>query len=109
MLEMAEPITEQLMQLETEGIVDYDCLLHCELLVVAQLLCVISDKPRASEIVNYLKEGPNKYCRICDVCNNTLAVMCMHIIIHNSQRRVLHLLDWGGCIEVGPASGRLWR
>ena len=60
MLEMAEPITEQLMQLETEGIVAYDCHLHCEVLVVAPLFCVISDNPRASEIVNHLKGAPNK-------------------------------------------------
>ena len=44
-LEMAEPIAEQLLQLEREGMVVYDAHLEREVLLVAPLLCVICDNP----------------------------------------------------------------
>ena len=67
LLEMAEPIAEQLLQLEREGMVVYDAHLECEVLLVAPLLCVICDNPRASEVVNHLKGAASKFCRLCDV------------------------------------------
>ena len=48
-LEMAEPIAEELLHLESEGLTVHDAYLDCEVLVVAPLLCIICDNPRASD------------------------------------------------------------
>ena len=48
----------------------YDAYLECEVLLVAPLLCVICDNPRASEVLNHLKGAASKFCRMCDVRKN---------------------------------------
>lgn len=67
-LEMAEPIAEELAVLEHEGAEMYDAYNQENVLVVAPLLLVICDNPRASELVNHLGSGANKYCHLCEVC-----------------------------------------
>ena len=68
-LDMAEPIADELMHLENEGVVVYDAHLDCDVLVVAPLLCIISDNPRSSEVVNHLRGAASKFCRMCMVKN----------------------------------------
>ena len=44
-LDMAEPIVEELLHLEQEGTVVYDAYLESNVLVVAPILCAIVDNP----------------------------------------------------------------
>ena len=71
-LEMAEPITNELVHLEREGTEVYDAHLQCNFLVVARVLCAICDNPSASEMVNHMKGAAIKFCRICNVRNQHL-------------------------------------
>jgi hypothetical protein len=66
-LDMAEPIAEELLDLERKGTVVYDAHLDCQVLVVAPLLCVLADNPRASEVVSHLRGAAAKFCRMCMV------------------------------------------
>eukprot|EP00731_Ephydatia_muelleri_P012809 Em0007g119a len=59
------PIVEELLLLESEGIEAYDAFSDCQVLVVAPLICVICDNPRAKELCNQLASSTRKYCRIC--------------------------------------------
>ena len=63
-LDMAEPIVEQLLDLERDGTVLYHAHLDCQVLVVAPVLCILADKP---EVVNHLQGSPVKFCRMCMV------------------------------------------
>ena len=47
-LEMAQPIMNDLLKLEEEGLVTCDAYLREEVLVVAPIICLICDNPRAS-------------------------------------------------------------
>ena len=66
-IEMAPPIVEELKELESEGIEMFDAYLQTKVLVVAPVLCVICDNPRASEVTNTLGPGSRMFCRICMV------------------------------------------
>eukprot|EP00731_Ephydatia_muelleri_P013349 Em0007g659a len=65
MLSQSVPIVEELLLLESEGIEAYDAFSDCQVLVVAPLICVICDNPRAKELCNQLASSTRKYCRIC--------------------------------------------
>ena len=67
-LEMAKPIVDDLISLE-EGMVMYDAFLKEDMLVVAPVMSLLADNPRASELVNHMGSTTQKYCRICKVCN----------------------------------------
>ena len=45
----------------------YDAKSSERVLVVAPLMIVICDNPRASEVVNHLGSSANRYCRVCEV------------------------------------------
>ena len=66
-LELAEGFIEDLVKLESEGIVMYDAHLQSEILIIAPVIFIISDNPRASEIVSHMGNSANKYCRMCTV------------------------------------------
>ena len=66
-IEMADPIVDELLKLETEGLVTYDARLGQEVLVIAPVLCAICDNPRASEITNHTGSSSKKYYRMCQV------------------------------------------
>lgn len=66
-MEMMEPLAQELTLLETDGVVVHDAFLEEEVLVVAPLLCVICDNPWASQLLNHLTGSPKRYCRICMV------------------------------------------
>ena len=51
---MTPPIVDELKLLETDGIVAFDAFLQVKVLVVAPVMCVICDNPRASEVTNTL-------------------------------------------------------
>lgn len=68
-LDMARPISEELARLENEGVEMYDYQSQENVLVVAPLMLIICDNPRASELVNHLGSTANKFCRICEVCS----------------------------------------
>ena len=53
-LEMAEPIARELATLENEGFEVFDAYSNENVLVVAPLLLVVCDNPRASELLNHL-------------------------------------------------------
>ena len=50
---MAKPLVQELNILE-KGVIMYDSFLQDDILVVAPVLCIICDNPRASEIINNL-------------------------------------------------------
>ena len=67
MLQMAQPIVEELLLLQ-EGIEMYDACLQRNVLVLAAVLAFMGDNPRTSEILGHLLGSLNKFCRQCMVC-----------------------------------------
>ncbi len=65
---MAEPLVNDLMELESNGIIAYDGFLDCDMLLVAPVMAVLADNPRHSEIMSH--SSSKKYCRMCMVCGN---------------------------------------
>eukprot|EP00731_Ephydatia_muelleri_P034559 Em0065g20a len=65
-LEMAEPIARELATLENEGFEVFDAYSNENVLVVAPLLLVICDNPRASELLNHLGSAANMFCSLCE-------------------------------------------
>ena len=65
-LELAKPLVADLLKLE-RGVPVYDAHLKKNVLVVAPLLCLLADNPRASELLCHLGTTANCYCRICQV------------------------------------------
>ena len=64
-LDMAAPIAEELLHLETLGIDLFDTHLNQEIHVIAPLLLCICDNPRASELLNHRGSTARKPCRMC--------------------------------------------
>ena len=60
-LQMVKPIVEDLLVLQ-EGIFMFDAYSQEDVLVVAPVLAVMGDNPRASEIAGHLTGNPNKFC-----------------------------------------------
>ena len=50
-LDLSSPIAEQLTALEQEGVEVYDAFLQQMVLVMAPLICIVCDNPRASELL----------------------------------------------------------
>ena len=66
-LDLSGPIAKELTLLETEGILVFDKLYQEVVLVIAPLMFIVCDNPRASELLNHLGSNAIKYCRICMV------------------------------------------
>eukprot|EP00731_Ephydatia_muelleri_P031164 Em0022g678a len=64
-LDMTECVAQQLQQLELDGLIVYDSFYKETVLVIAPLLCVICDNPRASQLLNHLGGSAKKFCRFC--------------------------------------------
>lgn len=64
-LDMAVPLSDELKDLELNGIEAYDALLRKSVLVVCPLICIIADNPRASELLNHLGSSARNCCRMC--------------------------------------------
>lgn len=79
-LELAEPLVDNLLELE-QGVVLYDALLGKEVLIRVPVMLVIADNPMASEICNHQGSTAIRFCRMCLVsyCNHARTTI---IIIH---------------------------
>ena len=66
-LGQTKPLVEDILELENVGIVMYDAMHEEQVLVVAPVLCILADNPRASEIANHLGTSARKWCRMCEV------------------------------------------
>ena len=64
-LDLSEPIAQQLTALEIEGVFAFDALHQETVLVVASLMCIVCDNPRASELLNHLGSAALKHCPRC--------------------------------------------
>ena len=64
---MAPPIVDELKKLEVDGVEGYDAHLQTTVLVVAPVICIICDNPRASEVTNHLGPSSKMFCRMCMV------------------------------------------
>ena len=92
-LEMAEPIARELATLENEGFEVFDAYSNENVLVVAPLLLVICDNPRASELLNHLGSAANMFCRLCEVLYKlTLDVLILVCIFCRLIRGTHHML-----------------
>ena len=65
-LDMVPPLVEDLLRLE-DGIRIYDACKGAEVLVLAPVMSILCDNPRASELLNHLGSNATKFCRICMV------------------------------------------
>lgn len=66
-IEMAKPLVDNLLELECNGVEALDAANEEKVLVVAPVLCILSDNPRHSELMNHSGSSAKKYCRICMV------------------------------------------
>ncbi|KAL5503005.1 hypothetical protein EMCRGX_G009879 [Ephydatia muelleri] len=64
-LDLSEPIAQQLTALETEGVFTFDASHQETVLVVAPLMCIVCDNPRASTLLNHLGSAALKHCPRC--------------------------------------------
>ena len=78
-LQTAEPIVEDLLVLENDGVVMFDSLLAVDVLVVAPVLCIIADNPRASEVAGHAGNSAKKFCRICEVNSYTYNLLANRV------------------------------
>ena len=76
-IEMAEPMVDELRFLEDNGILCYDGNTCCNVLVFPRVMCIMCDNPRASEVLNHLGSSANKYCRMCMVSLTFISLKCM--------------------------------
>ena len=88
-LEMVETIAT----LENEGFEVFDAFSNENVLVVAPLLLVICDNPRASELLNHLGSAANMFCRLCEVLYKlTLDVLILVCMFCRLIRGTHHML-----------------
>lgn len=66
-LDMATAIVTELTTLDRDGLEAYDALTKQDVVVLAPLMCILADNPRASELLNHLGGSARKYCRMCMV------------------------------------------
>lgn len=72
---MSGALAEELNILEVEA---FDAHLKEIVVVVAPLLCIVADNPRASEVLNHLGGSARRYCRMCMVSKTAiLAYVCV--------------------------------
>lgn len=65
-VDMAGAIASEFTLLE-EGIEAYDALTQQTVVILAPLLCILADNPRASELLNHLGGSARRFCRMCMV------------------------------------------
>ena len=75
LLEMAEPIVQQL-QMAEEGFESYDYFLDRTVYLTAPILVVTADNVRHSELLNHMGSKANKFCRMCMVCMYVYSILC---------------------------------
>ncbi len=81
-MDMSVAIARELKELEVEGIEVYDALIKERALIIAPLMCILADNPRASELLNHLGGAARKYCRMCMVNSvHTAIYIYIHICV----------------------------
>lgn len=86
-LDMAQPIVQELVK---EWIEMFDAHHHEYVRVIAPLLCIICDNPRASQLFNHLGASVNKYCHFCMVmliCKYCPFAHTLNVVFHFCQPR----------------------
>jgi hypothetical protein len=78
---MSQPISDELLQIELEGVEVYDSHLQQNVLVVAPLMLLMADNPRASELMNHMGSSAKYFCRICLV-QDTHCIKFATIVYH---------------------------
>lgn len=66
-MDMSATIVTELATIEKEGIEAYDAVMKQHVVVLAPLMCILADNPRASELLSHLGGSARKYCRMCMV------------------------------------------
>ena len=66
-IDMSKPMVDDLLSLETNGVVAYDAHLGVDVLVVAPVKCAICDNPRDAELMNHSGPSARMFCRMCMV------------------------------------------
>lgn len=66
---MVPLLVDELKLLENEEVHAYDAYLQATVLVVAPVICISCDNPRAPEVTNNLGSSAKMFCRICMVCD----------------------------------------
>ena len=69
-LDMAAPMVDELVKLESGDVVMYDAFFKQEVVVLAPILAVLSDNPRHSELLSHSLGRARKFCRMCMVCTS---------------------------------------
>lgn len=87
-LKMTDPLVNNLLALENDGIITYDAYYKKEVIVVAPVICVLADNARASEITNHHGTSANKYCRICQVRKSKHVIIIIIAIVTVRLRRM---------------------
>ena len=82
-LDISQPVVDDLLDLELHGITAYDAHLQEDMLVVAPLMCVLCDNPQHSEIMNQSGPSANLFCRIC-----------MVLVILHSPKKIIYTTIW---------------
>ncbi|KAA1076465.1 hypothetical protein PGT21_007921 [Puccinia graminis f. sp. tritici] len=83
-MELAEAIVDDLIELQTEGVVAYDSSISEEVLVTSFLLCFLADTPMHAEITStVMPANARSQCRSCDLAVGTI-----------SQRKTLAYLQF---------------
>lgn len=82
-MEMAKAIVPELVFLDEEGIEAYDALMNEPVIVLAPVMCILADNPRASELLNHLGGSARRYCRMCMVRiqENILTLLLLLIVL----------------------------
>lgn len=65
-IDMSKAIVADLKELE-EGVLMYNAKLDQDVLVIAPVICCVTDNVRASELVNHIGSSANRFCRMCEV------------------------------------------
>eukprot|EP00731_Ephydatia_muelleri_P019452 Em0012g277a len=91
-LEMSQQIVSELNVLETTGIEVYDASACTTALVIAPLILIICDNPRASELLGHLGSTALKYCRICMADkNDSPTIVCEQRNLMQAQMQTLQI------------------
>lgn len=85
-LEMAQPLVDNLLRLELDGVVSYDVSLDMEVLVIAPVLCVLGDNPRHSEIMSHSGSSAKMFCRMCMV-GDSVTCASLNIVLQAEKEK----------------------
>ena len=89
-VQMMGPIVSELCALE-QGVEVFDEKTQECVLVVAPVLAIMCDNPRASQIVGHMTGRPSKFCRVCLVCYPDIHVCFNTVKVHLVPFRLMQM------------------